>query len=238
MAAYVAQLGNKLTDQTNFQILQAYPEQLSSNDIFDGCAKIVVAEPFYEKLDEYPIIECLNFFYQIKGLKHRGLIADNAITVPSMSRIMVTAIECFNLRQAHQHLNEECSNFSHAAIDKFRGNDVDLNLPVWQYNYRPLTDAFEVSKIVFGKTSIEHKGKVSKKFNATGICHGFIVSVEHVNTLEETLSSLCDYKKQHVQLLTSPVKVGITDVCRCLIEFDSNSEDFVFSGDVELGSRH
>lgn len=171
-------------------------------------------------------------------MKQRGLIADNAITVPSKSRIMVTAIECFDLRQAHRHLNEECSNFSHAAIDKCRGSKVGLNLPVWQYNYRPLTDPFEVSEIVFGKTSIENKGNVSKKFNTTGICHGFIVSVEHVNTLEETLSSLCDYKKQHVQLFTSPVKVGIMDVCRCLIEFDSNSKDFVFSGDVELVNRH
>lgn len=252
LSAYTAQVGNGLTDGSKFQIIQAYPEQITENELFGGSANIVVAEPYYEKLEGYHIIEALNYYYQLRALKARNLIQQNSRSIPSVAHIKACAIQSDNLRHAYSQLGGSCCGFRHDAIDSAQGdNEFDFNLPMWQYNYHQMTPKFRLATIHYDETKILLNDTWSRcQFEKPGRFDAVILWVDYGSaTGSDTISTFDHFHRQQVQILKEPIVVtkdeaaataasisdGPTNVMHveCKIDFNSCQDDYSLEIRVE-----
>lgn len=229
LSAHLAQVGNQLTDGNSFQILNVYPEQLTNQYIFDECANIVMAEPYYEKLEGFSIVESMNYFYLVKSVKARGLVSNNALSVPSRARIYACAIESMSLRNAYAKLNGRCAGFSHSAVDKSRGGKLDVCVPLSQYQYRVLVAAFQVACFQYSGLPISLCGQwEGGKVFSNGKCDAIVLWVDYENTGQQKISTFDRYHNQYVRILneTPNVRVGDKIYCKFDIEDIDCFEDF------------
>jgi protein arginine N-methyltransferase 7 len=248
-AARIAQLANGLPldpdEPESFQIVQCHPEQLSLEVIGGKPANILVAEPYYEVLEGWHLQEALNYFYIVRALRKRGLIAGGALSVPSYAVVMGCAIEAPDLGQAYNKCNHLLHGFKHDAINE-HGNqfsEFDMSLPLWQYNYTPLTESFELARIDYLEGSILNNRTVVKQaFNRTGTCHAMLVWIEYGVSVGDDMKILSTRGRSHRQIfrmLSEAVTVGEGDpgstifCCRASLGELKGPEDHQFEIHIE-----
>jgi protein arginine N-methyltransferase 7 len=192
LSAKVAQFGNGLNNPETFQIINAHPEQLTQVDTFLGCqaATLVVAEPYYEQLEGYHLIEALNYYYTLRGLRQRGLVAPGALSVPMHASIKVCAVEFEQVADVYRALPHDeggdgvsICGFDHAAVNHYHSESTtNLYLPLWQYKYKKLSPDVEVAKLSYEGgmeiTGINAWHEIPFT-SAPGTCHGIVLWVEY-----------------------------------------------------------
>lgn len=225
LSAKIAQLTNGLPSNPDnsheFQIVNGHAEQLTVDVLGGRVANVVVAEPYYEVLEGWHLQEALNYFYSLRALKRRGVVCDDAISVPSFASVVARAVEAREVFQAYSSCDVELQGFRHDTIrESTRGaGDHDVPLPTWQYNATALTDPVEVCRIDYRTCEITRRTPVIKvPFTRAGTCHGMIVHVEYGLTNyevdEEKTTWMSTQRRgynQGVQILTSPVEIKPSD---------------------------
>ena len=212
LAAKVAQFGNRLDDALYFQILNAHPDQLSTVDMLLGqqSANFVVAEPYYEQLEGCHILEALNFYYILKGLRHLGIASSDCLTMPIYASIQACAIQFERpISTVYQSIkNDSICDFNHAAVNHYfdQIEQRDIYLPLWQYKYQKLTKDVELTKLLFDREQIDSYGPCEVSFESIGSCHGLIVWVDY-GLQGDLLSTLTRQHRQLVRLFPQPFEV-------------------------------
>jgi protein arginine N-methyltransferase 7 len=184
-SARVAQVANGLVDPDNpsaFQIVQCHAEQLSVDILGGKAVNVVVAEPYYEMLEGWHLQEALNYFYLVRSLKQRGVISSDAVSVPAFAAVMGCAIEAFDLGKAYKGCDSTLRGFKHNVMNEYgdRFHEFDLSLPMWQYDYKQLTDNVELARIDYNTCDIaNNRTIVRSKFRTAGQCHALLVWIDY-----------------------------------------------------------
>ncbi|CAB9525208.1 arginine N-methyltransferase 7 [Seminavis robusta] len=282
LSAKVAQLANGLPSSTAnnlFQVLQCHAEQLSlellngmdsnNNDNDDKTAaaspvQIVVGEPYYQMLEGWHLQEALNYFYLVRALQRRGILADNFCSVPAWAVVKGCAIESASLKQAYgrcgggENGDDKSSwicGFDHqqANCHGDRFHQYDLCLPMWEYEYRELTASFEIARLDYNNngttctTGQEQQYSFSSRapFLTKGTCHSVLVWVEYgvrVGKTDcfESHATLGRSYRQLVRMLRSPVVLdegsfGQQELL-CRFEFGNQKDLESYKLELSIGS--
>ncbi len=240
LSALVSQLGNKLpTDQNTFQIVQAHLDSLNLNNLQQSEAfDIVLAEPYYEIMQDWCIASALNYYYTIKALKRRSLIKSDAISVPSYAEIKCCAVEFHpDVSHAHCGLNAEEGAFicglSHRNVTSYSKNfsKYDMTFPLWQYKWKRLSDNFTVANLEY-EDSMNISGEdtwCEIAFSRPGTCHclaffvdyGLRIRRENMSEIETTdndddfqhmTTTGNRYHQQTIRMLASPKVIMEKDI--------------------------
>jgi protein arginine N-methyltransferase 7 len=243
LSARMAQLGNQLPrDGSVFEILQCHAEQLASEALGNTAtpARLVVAEPYYEILEGWHLQEAINYFFLLQSFQRRGLLSAEHVSLPSYARIMGCAIQSDALYNAYSGCGGDTDTgnqtkdssavcgVDHGIVNHFaaRYHEYDLSLPMWQYEYTKLTDAFEIGKLDYNQLKIEGNGEwreVPFGLRSSGTCHGLLLWIDYgyASETKERMSEAmistkaCPYN-QVVRLLETPISgVNQESVFRC-----------------------
>eukprot|EP00658_Telonema_sp_P-2_P014148 TRINITY_DN15365_c0_g2_i1.p1 TRINITY_DN15365_c0_g2~~TRINITY_DN15365_c0_g2_i1.p1 ORF type:complete len:419 (+),score=104.39 TRINITY_DN15365_c0_g2_i1:142-1398(+) len=203
---------NSVTDASEFRVLNLPANELTVNLLLNGPAQIVASEPFWDRLSPWHIHEALNFQYTAMQLLKRGIIAENAIMVPSSARIMARAVQFRDCSRAYTPPATVCG-LDHSMFRNVASVHLhDLNLPVWQYSHLPLSDDFEICKLEFGKDMVA-PAESSALLVKPGRCDALVLWVDydvcHSNTdLPQSFSTDTPSHHQYVRLLEKPREVS------------------------------
>lgn len=245
LSAMISQLGNNLprkiisngkeTDkEADYQIIQAHLENLSTDHLLGGQADLVMAEPYFEVLEGWHLLESLNYYYIIKAMKKKGVIANDALTVPSSAKIVGCAVEFLHLNKAHRGLavdDSSCENsssssktvcgFDHEEVE-FYGNKYHQranSFAIWQYYWKQLTPSFVIATIQYegDAQSMAISGnekEATTHFINSGTCHGLIYWVDYCMRVgiddSDFLTMTTGNRNHHqaLQMLKTPVVVA------------------------------
>ena len=231
LSARVAQIANRLPREgCTYEILQCHGEDLSLELLGGDPASLVVSEPYYEVLEGWHLQEAINYFYLLKSMKHRGLLSDNFVSLPSCARIMGCAIESDAIHGAYGKCGDESETlcgFDHSFVNKYacRYHENELWIPLWQYQHTEISESVEVATLNYNTLEIERNGiwrDVLFVDSNRVTCHGFKFWIEYY-FLDDNKGSVISTKgrpyHQGVKLLTSPCTIdrGQTFQCRLIV---------------------
>lgn len=244
MSARVAQIGNGLPlDGATFEILQCHAEQLTL-EVLGGPTQLVVAEPYYEMLEGWHLQECINYYFLLKSLQNRGLLATGHVSIPSHARVMGCAIQSDSIYNAYKgcgdrhHIGKQDSTavcgFDHAIVNSMgaRYHEYDLSIPIWQYQNTELTDAFEIVKLDYNQLVIDGNGEWAKapfSLNTSdATCHGLLLWIEYYypsadTEQSETISTKLFQYNQVVRLMETPIPVEGDSMLHCRMTIGKNA---------------
>ena len=226
-SARMAQLANNLPlDQAKFEILQCHAESLSLELLGGAPAAIVVAEPYYQVLEGWHLQEALNFYNTIQALRSRGMIADDAISIPSKCRIMACGIQSSQLLHAYSMFaqpSESSSStdnglplpnvcgFDHSIVVQIHGGfqHNDLSLPMWQYDHEESTPPTELAVLDYESPRHPNSSSIDSALDdfmklQKDRCDAVMVWLEYVGyDCSNTLSTKADCYRQCVRMMAS-----------------------------------
>lgn len=237
IAARVAQIGNKLPkDGANFQILQCYAENLSLEVLGGKPAKVAMTEPYYEKLEKWHLQEAFNYYYLLRGLRSRGALDNNFISIPSRSHIMACFFESETIYNAYNDCGDrknEICGFDHSTVNMYasRYHEHDLSIPLWQYSnkYIELTNVFELAILDYDSVKIDDNLWRKASLLKPGTVHGVFLWVTYHFPFDkeeddgDITTAILHTKdrpyNQLVRLMEKPVKIDDINnhVCFCKI---------------------
>jgi type III protein arginine methyltransferase len=181
---------------TEIKILPCHAEQLtldlfrseSSNNNGESfktstSIDLCVAEPYYEVMEDWPLIQALNLYFMTRSLRKRGILTDRTIMLPGTVRLVGCAIESKQLYSAyrpcgdddevsdnssmihgirHRVINRLLSQYHSSDYDGVNKDDdtkhrfqYDLSLPMWQYDCTRLTPPVELARLSYNEPSAE-----------------------------------------------------------------------------------
>ena len=212
-SAHVAQIGNGLPlsgrpDDDSFQMIQCHAENLTSQILGGGqSANLVVGEPYYQVLEGYPIQEALNFLYTIRMLKRKDCVKSDIKCVPCRATILACGVECFDIGNAYR-IKDVYGGFDHTAVTKYcQFGEYTISIPVYEYNYRRVTETVVIGNLDFEKAVEDKKNETIKAsfINADATVHCIMFWVEY-NVYDDHILSTCSRSyKQEVCILPIPV---------------------------------
>lgn len=222
-AARMAQIDNGLPREgCKFEILNCHAEQLSLEVLGGSPMCAVAAEPYYEVLEGWGVQEALNYFFLVRSSHTRGMVSQRLMSIPSSCRFMACVIESDQLRSAYRPCGTDGSaiicGIDHAAVNKYgdRFHEYDLNLPMWQYDYRRLSDDVELLKLNFqspSKEATKSETRVTVKAPGTAdaimlwLC--YTAEAEDGSTIE--FSTLSCSSRQCIRMMPRPLKRQVGD---------------------------
>jgi predicted RNA methylase len=280
LAARMAQLGNQLPREgAIFEILQCHGEELTIEALGGGqqhhaspAARLVVAEPYYEILEGWHLQEAINYYFLLQSFQQRGLLSTDHLSVPSYARIMGFAIQSDTIYNAYRRCcgasdsttadndnqTKDASaicGFDHGIVNHFaaRCHEYDLSLPMWQYEYTALTDAFEIAKLDYNQLVIEGNGEwreVPFAIQPSGTCHALLLWIDYSypscstkqGRSEAVISTkACPYN-QVIRLMETPIS-GVNQQavfrCRLAIGGDRMVDNEIHSIELDIvKSKH
>ena len=220
--------------KVEFQVLQCHPESLSRDVVFpeksskDQMIDLVVAEPYYEMTETWPLLSAMNFYNIVRHLNEKNLISLDSRTciVPSVASLCVCAISSPQIFSAYQSCgrfkdDEMVLGLDHSYVIRQRhppgtkGGNVVLSLPMWQYQYTTLGLSQTVTTLRYnlvGQVEPTLQGSFNVSINTSGLCHGILIWVEYdlLQTSERQsskISTLDESEHQLVVLLDNPINV-------------------------------
>ena len=225
-SAQVAQIANRLPlEGSTFEILQCHCENVSLELLGGVPASLVVSEPYYEVLEGWHLQEAINYFYLLKSMKVRGLVALDFVSLPSCARVMGCAIESNAIHGAYTNCGDESEylcGLDHSFVNQHaaRYHENELWIPSWQYDSKEITEAFEVATLNYNTLEIEGNGiwRDSSFAHYDGvICHGFKFWIEY-DFLDQKTSVVNTKGRpyhQGVKLLSSACAVDGSQTFQC-----------------------
>lgn len=191
IAARIAQCGNGFPlnidgETATFDIIVSHLENLSVENLGGQSPDIVIAD-YYHIFEGWHLQESLNYFYKCRLLRQRGIISDKTIILPCSFRVMACAIESEELRSAYSSCGDEDGSIlglDHSYLNKVAGDfsAYDLSLPLfWQYDYKELTDIFEIHSFKMGCITSHDAVRNRKKINfkRTGSVDAVVFWIEY-----------------------------------------------------------
>ncbi|KAI2510140.1 hypothetical protein MHU86_4307 [Fragilaria crotonensis] len=230
MSAQVAQIANRLPlEGSTFEILQCHCENLSLELLGGVPASLVVSEPYYEVLEGWHLQEAINYFYLLKSMKLRGLVALDFVSLPSCARVMGCAIESYAIHGAYKKCgdkSEHLCGLDHSFVNQHaaRFHENELWIPTWQYESKEITDSFEVATLNYNTLEIEGNAiwRDASFVDSDGVtCHGFKFWIEY-DFLDKKTSTKDRPYHQGVKFLSSACAIdgGQTFQCRLIVGGD------------------
>ena len=209
-AARIAQVGNSLpTEGCKFEVLQGGDIQDLSPDTIGGSVGLVLAEPYYEVLEGWHVLEALNLYAWIRYRKE--ILAANYVCVPAKARVLAVAIESDHLFSAYSPLgsgnSQDVEGVDHRHVNDAGGNfhEYDVVLPMWQYDYKALTKPFELMALDYTNTSANEVTSCEEPlFTENGTCHAIMLWVEYGMENEWYAMDASPATKQMIRMLPQP----------------------------------
>ena len=219
LSAQLAQANLVEGEEILFQVIQCQPEALSQDVLFGDDKKnkdtnrrtavvdLVVAEPYYEMTETWPLVSALNFFNIVRHLYDKKLLsqqrtAKSTCILPASARIVACVISSSQLYSSYQpcggdgvpssnkknDTKETVLGLDHSFVNHQRrvlGNGtIVLSLPMWQYHYTVMSPTVCLTTLHYEQSQQGVNGSVLQgsrilPIQASGICHGLIVWVEY-----------------------------------------------------------
>ncbi|KAG2394478.1 Protein arginine N-methyltransferase [Vigna angularis] len=190
---------------------------------------LLIAEPFYVGHDGMLPWQNLRFWRDRTTLN--DILSEDALTIPSKGILRACAMSLPDLWKSRCCLSS-IEGFDHSVVNATLGACGHLPeleegpcLPffVWQCGeFDVLSETFDVMEFEFSKQICECHGKSQVKFTKRGVCHGFVLWIDWVMDLQNSIviSTGPDrkYWKQGVKLLGTPRTVdpqSLTSVQPC-----------------------
>ena len=198
LSALVAQAGNQLPcEGCSFQVINAYAENLTT-DHLGGEVDIVMAEPYYEILESWHLQEALNYYYLLRYLKQKGLVKNDAISLPTCASVIACAVQLDeSVARAHSGLQmSSLCGFSHEQVTQNGSlpSTYDMKMSAFQYKWKRLSRDFCIAKLQYDgpltHMIISGDGEWSESAELDlGDCHGIFMWVEYEYGLSGTTKS-------------------------------------------------
>lgn len=241
-SARMCQLGNSLPlEGASFEILQCHGEQLTMDLIGGKPIDIAVAEPYYQALEGWHLQEAFNYFCLLRSLRRRELLADDMIAVPATCRIMACGIQSEQIRSAYRPCGDADGDgfvcgFDHSVINQHAGNfeSYDLPLPIWQYDYIPITAEAEIGLLDYCKLSDGPvKAEATMSVTRKGTLDAILVWVEYTFGSSETSIGVLRLReskgtRQLLRRMNHSREVDVTETVSITVSFLSqpNEDEF------------
>ncbi|KAK7330757.1 hypothetical protein VNO77_24956 [Canavalia gladiata] len=201
------------------EVLEKRVKQLTMHDTHQKKVDLLIAEPFYVGHDGMLPWQNLRFWKDRTTLDY--ILSEDALVVPSKGILRACAISLPDLWRSRCCLSE-IEGFDHSVVNATLGACGHLPnqeegpcLPffVWQCGeFDVLSETFDVMEFDFSKQICQCQGKSQVKFIKAGVCHGFVLWIDWVMDLQNSvvISTGPDnrYWKQGVKLLGTPRTVG------------------------------
>ncbi|XP_047179245.1 protein arginine N-methyltransferase 1.6 isoform X2 [Vigna umbellata] len=211
------------------EVLEKNVQQLNMHDIHQKKVDLLIAEPFYVGHDGMLPWQNLRFWRDRTTLN--DILSEDALTIPSKGILRACAMSLPDLWKSRCCLSS-IEGFDHSVVNATLGACGHLPeledgpcLPffVWQCGeFDVLSETFDVMEFEFSKQICECQGKSQVKFTKRGVCHGFVLWIDWVMDLQNSIviSTGPDrkYWKQGVKLLGTPRTVdpqSLTSVQPC-----------------------
>eukprot|EP00934_Nitzschia_sp_Nitz4_P001340 Nitzschia sp. Nitz4//scaffold165_size50357//31700//36390//NITZ4_007023-RA/size50357-processed-gene-0.9-mRNA-1//1//CDS//3329538138//1340//frame0 len=233
MTARIAQLSNKLLSQDGkkFQLVRCHPEHMSLAALDGSLASVVLAEPYFEVSEGWPVHDAINYFYILRGLRNRAVLSPNYRSLPTYASIQVCAVESFDLASPYKPCDKDIFGCSHAVVNEHCTiANHQLSLETWQYGFRKLSEPTELARLDYDSGIIVNNcQKTTFPFLGSGICHAMLLWVDYGipsgEAVCDTLTTSGRGFKQLVQMLPSAVKVGKSGHCTCKVSIGGDQGD-------------
>jgi hypothetical protein len=171
-----------------------------------------VAEPYYEILEGWHLQEAMNLYNLVRYFRATGIVTANAEIVPAACRIVGCIIESDQLSSAYSPLeNQSIRGIKHEFVNTHGGrfHEYDLTLPMWQYEYRMLSDVVELGILAYSVSSRTcDETTTFLPLHTSGRCDALMVWLEYeFQTTKsdaasaESFSTNCMAHKQIVRML-------------------------------------
>ncbi|KAF3448338.1 hypothetical protein FNV43_RR09051 [Rhamnella rubrinervis] len=238
------------------EVLEKKKTCLTMHDTHQRKVDLLIGEPFYYGNDGMLPWQNLRFWKERTLLD--SVLAEDAIILPYKGMLKACAMSLPDLWNSRRCLCK-IEGFEHSVVNRTLGACGELPesqegpyLPcfIWQSGeYKKLSESFTVMEFDFSKPISKSHGKVQVEFAEPGICHGFVLWIDWVMDLENSIviSTGPDkrYWKQGVKLLSKPVAVGVhgskamTECCEAVIEasFEPSSGDLIFGHVFSSGPK-
>ncbi|XP_027336052.1 protein arginine N-methyltransferase 1.6 isoform X2 [Abrus precatorius] len=221
------------------EVLEKRVKQLSMHDTHQKKVDLLIAEPFYVGHEGVLPWQNLRFWKDRTTLD--CILSEDALIIPSKGILRACAVSLPDLWKSRCCLSE-IEGFDHSVVNATLGACGHLSeleegpcLPffVWQCGeFDVLSETFDVMEFDFSKQICQCQGKSQVKFTKTGLCHGFVLWVDWVMDLQNSvvISTGPDkrYWKQGVKLLGTPRTVGpqrsrnVQECCSAFLEASFN----------------
>lgn len=211
------------------EVVEKGVKKLTMQDTNQKKVDLLIAEPFYFGHDSMLPWQNLRFWKDRTALDY--ILSEDAIIIPSKGILRACAVHLPDLWKSRCCLNR-IEGFDHSGVNATLGacghlpeSEEGPCLPffLWQSGeFDVLSETFDVMEFDFTKQICECQGKSQVKFTKTGVCHGFVLWIDWVMDLQNSvvISTGPDkrYWKQGIKLLATPRTVGpqgSTDVQAC-----------------------
>ncbi|KAJ1390116.1 S-adenosyl-L-methionine-dependent methyltransferase [Sesbania bispinosa] len=201
------------------EVLEKRVKQLTMHDTNQKKVDLLIAEPFYFGHDGMLPWQNLRFWKDRTTLDH--ILSEDALIIPSKGILRACAIYLPDLWKSRCCLSK-IEGFDHSVVNTTLGacghlleleGGPCLPFSVWQCGeFDVLSETFDVMEFDFSKQICQCQGKSQVKFTKTGVCHGFVLWIDWVMDLQNSvvISTGPDkrYWKQGIKLLVTPKTVG------------------------------
>ncbi|WVY95421.1 hypothetical protein V8G54_034509 [Vigna mungo] len=218
---------NECHGSTSANVIPPATSEKKPTDI--ATVDLLIAEPFYVGYDDMLPWQNLRFWRDRTALN--DILSEDALTIPSKGILRACAMSLPDLWKSRCCLSS-IEGFDHSVVNATLGACGHLPeleegpcLPffVWQCGeFDVLSETFDVMEFDFSKQICECQGKSQVKFTKRGVCHGFVLWIDWVMDLQNSIviSTGPDkkYWKQGVKLLGTPRTVdpqSLTSVQPC-----------------------
>ncbi|KAF7828413.1 protein arginine N-methyltransferase 1.6 isoform X1 [Senna tora] len=217
------------------EVLEKRAKHLTLHDTHQKKADLLIVEPFYCGLDGMLPWQNLRFWKDRTTLD--SVLSEDALVIPSKGILKACAMSLPDLWRSRRCLSK-IEGFEHSVVNTTLGacghlpeTEESPCLPffVWQCGeFEELSETFAVMEFDCSKQIDICQGKYQVKFTQTGVCHGFVLWIDWVMDLQNTIViSTGPYKrywKQGVKLLATPRAVGpqrsinVGECCSAVLE--------------------
>ncbi|QCD78732.1 protein arginine N-methyltransferase 1.6 isoform X1 [Vigna unguiculata] len=211
------------------EVLEKNVQHLNMHDIHQKKVDLLIAEPFYVGHDSMLPWQNLRFWRDRTTLN--DILSEDALIIPSKGILRACAMSLPDLWKSRCSLSI-IEGFDHSVVNATLGACGHLPeleecpcLPffIWQCGeFDVLSETYDVMEFDFSKQICECQGKSQVKFTKSGVCHGFVLWIDWVMDLQNSIviSTGPDrkYWKQGVKLLGTPRTVdpqSLTSVQPC-----------------------
>jgi protein arginine N-methyltransferase 7 len=232
MTSKVAQ-ASRLPEGCSFEILACQAEDLNQ-EILGGVPSIVISEPYYYALEGWHLQEALNYYFTIRSLRRESVLSSDTVVIPSACRIMACGIESQQLRSCYSPCGDDQSSsvcgFDHRALNRCCFiSETTLTLPLWQYDYKRLTDEIEIGYLDY-ESPQDDCIRLSSKASVIEIGHldalviwlDYLYNMRREELAGHVLNLPTDSRSflQGVRMLKTQVDLNTTDVLRTEVQVD------------------
>ncbi|KAL7188635.1 hypothetical protein ACSBR1_038486 [Camellia fascicularis] len=207
------------------EVLEKRKNNLTMHDTHQKKVELLVGEPFYYGNDSMLPWQNLRFWKERTMLD--PVLSNEALIMPCKGILKACAMSLPDLWRSRRCLTQ-IEGFDHSVVNATLGACGDLPASqespcfpffVWQCGEnKGLSEISTVMEFDFSKPISPCFGKAQVEFTEPGICHGFVLWIDWVMDVDNSivLSTGPDkrYWKQGIKLLAKPVTVGIHGLSR------------------------